>query len=101
MSDLEMETGEAASWFAENDPAAGRGPRLQNPRQRRPRLHLVVGDSIARRANIGSRFKGDRIFCRANGGETCTSLSKIMEHTLTAWQTAAAAEGLLPGNIII
>ena len=101
MSDLEVETGEAASWFAENDPAASRGPRLQNLRQRRPRLHLVVGDSIARRANIGSRFKGDRIFCRANGGETWASLSKIMEHTLTAWQTAAAPEGLLPGNIII
>ena len=82
MSDLEMETGEAASWFAENDPAASRRPRFKNlSRQRRPRLHLVVGDWIGRRANIGSRFKGDRIFCRANGGETWTSLFEEREST--------------------
>ena len=56
-----------------------------------PRLHLLLGDSIAHKAGITSCFEDDEVFDRAVGGETWQSLLHHLETEVTAWQTAAAA----------
>ena len=103
MSDIELEDEEACSWFVKNQPAASPEPgRFGNLfRKRRPRLHLLVGDSVARRASLGSRFAGDQVLNRARGGETWSSLMQHLDTTVVSWQTVAAAEQLLPGTLII
>lgn len=101
MAELDLEAGNAAAWFAgqelPGEPVVGRPAG----RRRRPRMHLVVGDSIARRAGLGSRFPGDRMLSRARSSETWGSLLDQISYDLRAWQIAAEAEGLTPGAIII
>ena len=103
MSYLEISDAEAAGWFEKQGPPgseAGRRLTLAN-RDRRPRLHLLIGDSVARRADLCSRFSGDGVMNRARGGNSWTNVLSHMDTDVTAWQTAAAAEGRITGSIII
>ena len=102
MPDIELMDEEAVGWFAAHRPRETRIARFGNlGRDCRPRLHLVVGDSIAKHADLASRFNDDRMHNRARGGETWESLLCRLDFEITAWQTAAAAENLLPGIAII
>ena len=75
MSDIEFIDEEASGWLADNQPPATRIQRFGDlDGDRRPRPHLLVGDSIARDAGIGSRFHGDNFINRARSGETWKSL---------------------------
>ena len=102
MSDLELSDAEAAGWFRRNE-SAGPGTRTMRlaTRDKRPRLHMLLGDSVARRADLASRFPGDEVLNRANGGETWSSVLAHLNSDIAAWQTAATARGLLTGNVII
>ncbi|KAF0294530.1 hypothetical protein FJT64_007817 [Amphibalanus amphitrite] len=64
-------------------------------------MHLVLGDSIARRATISSRLPDDLVLNRAKGGETWRSLLERLETEVAAWQTAATAANLLPGIVVL
>ena len=102
MSCLELETGEAEAWFAANvDPHQEAGSSDPEPAPvRQPRLHLLVGDSIARRARFGTRSE-DQVLNRAAKGETWTSLENAIDLRLSCWQTAAAASGMTMGSVLI
>ena len=65
------------------------------------RLHLVVGDSIARRARFAPSSSEDRILDRAKGGATWETLLERLGRDIAVWQTAATAQGLATGNIIV
>lgn len=77
-------------------------PELRSGQPRlSPRLHLVLGDSIARRAVITSRFKDDRVLNRGRTSDKWDDLLKRLDAEVKSWQTAAAAQGLIPGTIVI
>ena len=48
-----------------------------------------------------SRFPDDQILNRVRGGETWRSLLERIDLEVAAWQTAAAAENLFPGIVIL
>ena len=100
--DLEIHDVEAAGWLAGHLPAP---TRIQSfgrvGRDCRPRLHLVLGDSIARRAVITSRFKDDRVLNRGRSRDKWDDLLARLDAEVTSWQTAAAAQGLIPGVVVI
>ena len=102
MSDIEFIDEEASGWLADNQPPATRIQRFGDlGGDRRPRLHLLVGDSIARDAGIASRFHGDNFISRARGGETWKSLQERIETDIVAWQMAASAQGLATGIVVV
>ena len=97
------ETGESS---AESLPpaAATRAESLSRPSARgarRPRLHLVLGDSTAQRADITSRFRGDRVLNLARDTERWASLLDHLEADITTWQAVAAAKELKVGTVIL
>ena len=98
MSDLELEDAEAALWLAAQAPP-GRPSGL--PAVRQGRLHLLLGDSIARRAEFSTTVPGDQILNRARGSATWASVKERLERDITSWLTAAAASGLRPGKAIL
>ena len=100
MEDLEVAVDEAAAWFADNRQGSGWGFTYR-ARDRRPKLHLLLGDSIARRAMISSRLPNDGIYSRARGGETWDGVKSHLTADINAWEIAAAAEGLSKGLIIV
>ena len=106
MAELQISDDEAVAWFASNEPTPTEvqlsscpGPRRR--RRRRPRLHLVLGDSVAKRASITSRYFEDKMLNRSQGGETWSSLLERLDLEISAWQTAAAALGIIPGSVVI
>ena len=106
MAELDINDGEAAAWFAANEPTPREDqlnscPGSRRRRRHRPRLHLVLGDSVAKRAAIASRYCGDKVLNRSQGGESWTSLLEHLEFDINAWQTTAAAWGMIPGSVVI
>ena len=65
------------------------------------RLHILLGDSIARRSRLRSRANDDQIFNRARCGATWTGLEDHLTANIRAWQIAAGAIGARPGTAII
>lgn len=100
MADLERAGDEAAARFADNRLGSGWGLTYR-ARNRRPKIHLLLGDSIARRAKITSKLPNDVIFSRARSSEKWDDLRSNLTADITAWETAAAAEGLPKGLIIV
>ena len=104
MSVLELVDGDAAKWFASHTPDQSRElfrSRSTRDRRRRHQLHLLLGDSIARRSGLSSRFRGDAFLDRARGGETWSSLFSNLDHDIAAWQLAATSMGLTTGTAVI
>ena len=99
MSDIEISDGEADDWFAANLPARPQEGDPPGP-VRRGSLHLLLGDSIARRAGVAAR-SGDQVLNRAWRGATWTELHDRVGREIAAWQTAAAASDLALGRIVI
>ncbi|KAF0290294.1 hypothetical protein FJT64_011510 [Amphibalanus amphitrite] len=64
-------------------------------------LHLLLGDSIANRAGLASRFPKDQVLNRARGGETWRSLFDRVEDDIAVWQVATTAMGKQRGEIIV
>ena len=101
MSDLELGCEEAAEWFSEMREAMSGGERFKYLNCRRPRLHLLLGDSIAIKAAVASRFDNDGMLCRAQSGDTWQKLLGHLESDIVVWQLQAAASGLLPGSVVV
>lgn len=99
MSDLELADDEAAVWFAANaSPERPSGPPVVVCGGR---LHLILGDSIAKRAAFSACSPEDRILNRARGGATWSSLLGEVNQAIVSWRTAAAATGRTTGTAII
>ncbi|KAF0305483.1 hypothetical protein FJT64_022861 [Amphibalanus amphitrite] len=99
MSDLELEEEEeAAVWFeAHASPERPSGPLVADC----GRLHLILGDSVAKRAEFSAGSGEDRILNRAPGGATWASLLSEVDQAVTSWQTAAAAIDKATGMIVV
>ena len=98
MSDLELGMEEAALWFSDNAPPE-RPSGLPVPDC--GQLHLLLGDSIAKRADFTTSSPGDGVLNRARGGATWASLLNEINGSLVSWETAAAASGMRTGKVII
>ena len=101
MSDLELGYEEAAEWFSEMREARSEDERFKYLTSRRPRLHLLLGDSIAIKAAVASGFDDDGMLCRAQSGDTWQRLLGHLESDIAVWQMEAAASGLLPGSVLV
>ena len=76
--EIDLALDEAVDWFAEHGPR-GRSEDRQHPDpdpDQLPKLHLLLGDSIAKASRLAPRDPGDRVLNRARGGETWRSLSR-------------------------
>ena len=65
-----------------------------------PRLHVVLGDSVARDSGIASKQSKDRVLNLARGA-TWGSLHDRLEETLAEWRRSAKEEDRQPGIAII
>lgn len=90
---IDLDLGVAERWLSEQ--AAPEAPPASS------RMHLVVGDSIAKRSKLRVDVKGDSTCNRARGGATWSSLYKDLEADIRVWQMAAAASGEELGHAII
>ena len=86
--DLEILDDDAHAWF-------------DGQLRRDPRLHLIMGDSVARRASFRANVLGDRLLNLATGGATWRTLSQRLRSDLDEWSAAAAASGRARGYILI
>ena len=82
--------------LAIEDPEAG--PWLK---QHQPRLHLLLGDSIARDANLDTTVARDAFLRLARGGETWASLLQRLERHLDSWRQEAADQGRQLGAAVV
>ena len=118
MSELEITDAEAGAWLSgqlefpkagtsERDRAARRRfdgrPRSRSPLRanRSGHLHLLLGDSIARRSGLKSADAADGVFCRATGGATWQIVVQRLSTDLQKWRSAASASGMALGSVAI
>lgn len=85
MAELLIQDPGAAPWF----------------RRQQPRLHLLLGDSIARDCGLETRLTGDAFLRRAHGGATWRSLSRNLQSVLEEWDRVAADQGRRLGAAVI
>lgn len=85
MDVLELEDRRDRAWFD------GRGPRL----------HLLLGDSVARDGWLESRLPRDRFLHRARSSETWESLEEDLTELLDDWRREARRQGRQLGNVVI
>ena len=90
--DLEIRDADADDWF---------GGQLRHDERQRPRLHLLVGDSVARDAPYRASAEPDGVLNLSRSSATWNKLSKRIHDDLESWSTAAAASGRARGAIII
>ena len=98
MSDLELEDVEADGWLAAQAPPER---PFGLPVIRQGQLHLLLGDSIPKRAVFSTKQPGDLVLNRSEGGESWLSILERIDRYITSWLTAAAASGLNPGKAIV
>lgn len=118
MSDLELSDVDAESWLSDQlrteehhrpETSAVRGAeRPLRTGSHRPlranttgRLHLVLGDSIARRAKLEAADKNDNILKRATGGATWQRVLQNLPKDLEAWRSAARVFGMDRGCVAL
>ena len=82
---LELEDPEARRWL----------------HRREPRLHLLLGDSIARDSRMKSRYTGDRILNLAVAGATWKKVREQLQMSLIQWQSEAEEQGRTKGTAIV
>ena len=61
------------------------------------RLHLLLGDSIARDSGLKAGDAADEVLHRALGGATWASTLRRLPEDLAAWRSAAATFGMDQG----
>ena len=118
MTTLDIHDTEAEVWITEqlqqSEPLGATGEPGREPgtssrsRSRSPlrsrgvgQLHVVLGDSIARRANFQSTDQGDEVFDRSRGGATWSSVLQNLQKDLDDRLAAAQAFGMDPGHCAI
>ena len=69
--------------------------------RRLPKLHLLLGDSIARDSGMISRLRNDVIFSRARGGATWSSLGRSLPDLLREWSAEAEELGRTRGAVLV
>ena len=80
---------------------------LMDPDSRRwldrqlPRLHFLVGDSVARDCGLQSRIRRDRFRNRARGGVTWATLDRDLPAILRSRDDAATARGRQRGDVVV
>ena len=83
------------------DVDAGGWPAWAEQKVRQGRLHLVLGDSIARDANWSSRFQGDAFLNAARGGATWRSVRRHLSIDLAKWNAAVVRQGRRHGRVVL
>ena len=119
--ELEITDEEAEAWFSgqvgqypEPDPAETGRPVGPAPGERSRRstrslvrtsepgtLHLLLGDSVARRSKLKASDRDATVFRRARGGATWSSVLHKLPEDIAAWRSMAAAHGMDVGNVAI
>ena len=107
MSDvLEVVDAGASQWFdealygASRDPVPDVGKAASSRAASQDKMHLLLGCSIARDADLGVP-DGDLLLRRARGGNTWAQVSADLADDVRRWREAAAAFGLDLGRPII
>ena len=115
---LELSDVEAEAWFSgqldlRSDAGSSRGQHADGPlgsrsRSRspvRPResglLHLLLGDSIARRSGLMAADAGDEVLCRARGGATWSIVLDWLRRDVDAWKLAASESDRMLGHVAL
>ena len=70
-------------------------------RRQRPRLHLLLDDSIARDCGLETRLIRDAFLRRARGGATWRSLRRDLQDFVKEWDRVAADRGRLLGTAVV
>ena len=90
--DLEIRDADADAWF---------GGQLGHDERQLPRLHLIVGDSVARDAPYRASAWEDSVLNLSKNSATWRMLSKRIHGDLKSWSTVAAASGKARGTLIM
>lgn len=107
MAALDIDDAEAEAWIAQQlrpgEPGPADGPRRSRSRSPlRPRgvgqLHLILGDSIARRARFQPTDLGDELFDRSRRGAKWAGVKEDLQGDLDDWTAAARALGMARGH---
>ena len=80
---------EARRWFARQHHLAS------------PKLHLLLGDSIARDAGLRSRLPREEIMNLASSGATWAKVNSDLKKNLARWREAAETRGRRRGTVIL
>lgn len=99
---LQIDDQEAGPWMAEQIAGAGDAGdrRLDGPGPARS-VHLLLGDSVARRAPLVPKKEGEDILCRARGGETWSSLFGHLDNDLAFWRLHTESRERELGSILV
>lgn len=110
MSILDITDTEAECWLSgqlrstdtELEDGLPRGDSDARAGSARPgRLHLLLGDSIARDSGLKAADAADEVLHRALGGATWASTLRRLPEDLAAWRSAAATFGMDLGQAIV
>ena len=118
MAALEITDTETESWIAEQLQCdeqlrqtgdlecslnASSHSRSRSPLRSREagKMHLVLGDSIARRAQFKPTDHADEVFDRSRGGATWLSVLQKLQSEINDWITATQAFGMDRGYCVL
>ena len=91
-------------WLSRSPESRGGGGERSAARRSRvrpPRVHLLLGDSVAHRAPLATRLREDDILRRARGGETWGSLLGHLEADLAFWRFYTESRRGELGNVLV
>ena len=97
MENLDIEVEEAQAWYGHQAAGEAPGAPVEHPGE----VHLLLGDSIARRGRLRPQDPNDRMLNHATGGATLRTVWAQLDRDIQAWETAAAAAGLPTGRAVI
>ena len=66
-----------------------------------PRLHVVLGDSVARDCGLHAGQANDRVLNLSKGGATWATLRDGLEERMTTWRQVARDEGRRLGVAVV
>ncbi|KAF0300942.1 hypothetical protein FJT64_026668 [Amphibalanus amphitrite] len=66
-----------------------------------PKLHLLLGDSVARDCQLESRIRRDEFFSLARGGDSWSALHRDLPDRLSEWVREISARGSRPGSAVV
>lgn len=69
--------------------------------RRRGKLHLLIGDSVARYSGMRSRIIADRLLNLSRGGATWASVALQLPELMDEWRRVAAAEERRLGTAVV
>ena len=69
--------------------------------RQRGKLHLLIGDSVARYSGMRSRINADRLLNLSRGGATWASVALQLPELMDEWRRVAAAEERRLGTAVV